>query len=108
MNYEILEREALMIERCESQPGAGTAEDEAYPEASLAQVLNDLLPLRRDSEALDEVLGLLKSPPVFGHLVSVCSIDPASPLARLAGFDHSPALAPAHCADRINAIPSAQ
>jgi hypothetical protein len=69
MNDEILGLEVMELERIGAPPNAEPLDDEPYAEVSLGQILEALVPLHCDSEALDEVLGILESSPALRDLV---------------------------------------
>jgi hypothetical protein len=61
MNDAILEYGALEIGQYSIQPGAEQPTDETSQDASLGQILEAIVPLRYNSDALDDVLGILES-----------------------------------------------
>jgi hypothetical protein len=69
MNDAILEYEALEIEQDGTQPGAEPSTDETSLDVGLGQILDAIVPLRCNSDALDEVLGILESTPALRDML---------------------------------------
>jgi hypothetical protein len=61
VDYEILEREALEVERYDAIPGSEPLEDNVYADASIGQLLDSIVSLLHNSNALGAVLEILDS-----------------------------------------------